>query len=360
MKRILLIFTLVFFVACAQNQVDDSVIDDTPITVNPMVNFKSFILELPEAEQSCFYENFSNEKSAIDFYSETSFPNPEISDCLSQNSNFRIIQGILINSNINLSQEELLCIKSNNKNEKFDYLRESFGTPVFTYSLGTLFCLNETSRNIYDSSKNGNLFEGIIDNKPLASILPKNINALECFATTSGDEDNSFESTKEALGFIYSSGGLFPIQIFSDISNLADCIEIPKELVEIGLNESSAECLSFKLGDIFSDPLNPSLTDLPNIIVELESCYIDAEALLRYFEFDLPESDITMEEQNIPEEALADERFICFSQELDINDVLEFLYTRKLTSKALSSAENCGISKEEIESIDLSELLENN
>lgn len=359
MKRILIIFILVFLISCGQNIEESSLLDETPITVNPMVNFKSFLEELPEAEKNCFYKDFSNEKSALDFYSDTSLPNPEISNCLSQNTNFRIIQGILINRNIDLSQEELSCIKSNNQNEKFDYLTESFGTPVFTYSLGTLFCLNQTSRNIYDLSKNGDLFEGLIENKPLASILPKNINSLECFAGTSDNKNDSFQSTKEALEFIYSSGGLFPIQIFSDISNLAECIEIPKELVEIGLNESSAECLSYKLGDVFSDPLNPSLTDLPNIIIELERCDIDAEELLRYFEFELPGSENILEEQSIPEEALTDERFICFSKELDMNDVLEFLYTRKLTSNALSSAESCGITKEEIESIDLSELLEN-
>lgn len=360
MRTFLLIITIFLLTACSQNQLDDALLDETPITVNPMVNFNSFMDELPESEKICLYENFSDEKAAIDYYSDISLPNNEISDCLSQNTNFRIIQGVFLNKNIDLSQDELSCIKSNNLNEKFDYLGKSFGSPIFTYSLGTLFCLNDISRTNYDDSKNGDLFDGVIENKPLSSILPKNINALECFAGGKSKDNKSLERTKEALGFIYSSGGLFPIQIFSDLSSLAECIEIPKQLLEIGLNETSAECLSSKLGNIFSDPLNPSLNDLPNVIVELDRCNIDAEALLRYFEFDLPESEGIIQEQNIPEEALADERFICFSQKLDISDVLEFLYTRKLTSNAISLANDCGITKEEIESIDLSELLENN
>ena len=360
MHRFFIIFILGLFIACGQNQVDSSLVDETPITINPLVSFESFLNELPEEEKKCFYKDFSNDKVATDFYSETTFPNPEILDCLSSSTNFRIIQGLLINKNIQLSPEELSCIKTNNQNEKFDYLRENFGAPIFTYSLGTLFCLNEQSRNIYDSSKGGDIFEGVIENKPLVSILPKNIDSLECFAGVAGDKNINFDNTKEALNFIYESEGLFPIQIFSDLSNLANCIEIPKELLDLGLNPSSAECLSYKLGDIFSDPLNPSLGDLPNIILELEGCYIDAEALLRYFEFDLPEPEGIIQQVDIPEEAITDERFICFSQKLDISDVLEFLYTRKLTSNALSLAEECGISKDEIESIDLSELLENN
>ena len=43
-----------------------------------------------------------------------------------------------------------------------------------------------------------------------------------------------------------------------------------------------------------------------------------------------------------------------------MNDVLEFLYTGKLSSNALDAAEKCDISKEEIESLDLSEILQNN
>ena len=44
----------------------------------------------------------------------------------------------------------------------------------------------------------------------------------------------------------------------------------------------------------------------------------------------------------------------------DRNDVLEFLYTGQLSSSALDAAEMCDISKEEIESLDLSEILQNN
>ena len=55
-----------------------------------------------------------------------------------------------------------------------------------------------------------------------------------------------------------------------------------------------------------------------------------------------------------------DDRFICLSEKLDMNDVLEFLYTGKLSNNALEVAESCDISKEEIESLDLSEILQNN
>ena len=73
-------------------------------------------------------------------------------------TNFRILQGILINKNIQLSDVEKDCISSKNQEEYFDYLGENFGSPMFTYSLGTLFCLNESSRNIFDTNSGENIF----------------------------------------------------------------------------------------------------------------------------------------------------------------------------------------------------------
>jgi len=355
MNKFLLFIILTLIIGCGQNEPEIQPELITPITVNPLVNFQSFLNELPNEEKKCLISDFTNEEEAKIFVSENSLPNPSIKKCLSSNSNFRIIHGLFINKSIELSSSELQCIKSNSETEKFDYLGKDFAAPMFTYSLGSLFCLNESSRNVYDSSTGDNLFEGIIDNKPLISILPKNIKSLECMS-----EKTDFQSTKESLTFIYTSGGFFPIQIFSDLSNLVECIEIPEELAALGLNDSSSLCLSNKLENIFSDPLNPSLNDIPKIIIELEGCNIDAIALLRYFEFDVPEPVEKIEEVEIPEEALSDERFTCLSEKLDMNDVMEFLYTRKLTEKALISAEKCGITKEEIESIDLSEILENN
>ena len=82
--------------------------------------------------------------------------------------------------------------------------------------------------------------------------------------------------------------------------------------------------------------------------------------MLTYFEFDIPDPDTNNEEIEILEEVSTDDRFICLSEKLDMNDVLEFLYTGQLSSSALDAAEMCDISKEEIESLDLSEILQNN
>ena len=54
MHRFLIIFILGLFIACGQNQVDSSLVDETPITINPLVSFESFLNELPEEEKKMF------------------------------------------------------------------------------------------------------------------------------------------------------------------------------------------------------------------------------------------------------------------------------------------------------------------
>ncbi len=355
MNKILLFLAIILIFSCGQNQLDEEIEMIDPITINPLIDFESFYNQLPAKEKDCLVENFNNSNQLVSFIDEGSLPRSELANCLSMGTNFRILQGILINKSIQLSDSEKDCISSKNDEEYFDYLGEKFGSPMFTYSLGTLFCLNESSRKIFDSNSGENIFDDLIDNKALVSILPNNIDSIECLANKTG-----FNSTKDSLTYIYTSGGLFPLQIFSDISSISECIQIPKELVDLGLNNDSSICLSEKLQNAFSDPLNPSLTDLPQVILELEKCNIDAVALLRYFEFDIPDPEANNEEIEILEEVSTDDRFICLSEKLDMNDVLEFLYTGKLSNNALEVAESCDISKEEIESLDLSEILQNN
>tara|TARA_Y100001970_G_scaffold44984_1_gene56369 strand:+ start:26994 stop:28061 length:1068 start_codon:yes stop_codon:yes gene_type:complete len=355
MNKILLFLAIILIFSCGQNQLDEEIEMIDPITINPLIDFESFYNQLPAKEKDCLVENFDNSNQLVSFIDEGSLPRSELANCLSMGTNFRILQGILINKTIQLSDSEKDCISSKNDEEYFDYLGEKFGSPMFTYSLGTLFCLNESSRKIFDSNSGENIFDDLIDNKALVSILPNNIDSIECLANKTG-----FNSTKDSLTYIYTSGGLFPLQIFSDISSISECIQIPKELVDLGLNNDSSICLSEKLQNAFSDPLNPSLTDLPQVILELEKCNIDAVALLRYFEFDIPDPEANNEEIEILEEVSTDDRFICLSEKLDMNDVLEFLYTGKLSNNALEVAESCDISKEEIESLDLSEILQNN
>ena len=136
---------------------------------------------------------------------------------------------------------------------------------MFTYSLGTLFCLNESSRNIFDTNSGENIFEDLIDNKALVSILPSNIDSIECLANKTG-----FNSTKDSLTYILLVV-CFHFKFFSDLSSITECIEIPQELIDLGLDNNSSICLSEKLQDAFSDPLNPSLKDLPQVILELEN-----------------------------------------------------------------------------------------
>ena len=355
MNKILLFLAIILIFSCGQNQLDEEIEMIDPITINPLIDFESFYNQLPAKEKDCLVENFDNSNQLVSFIDEGSLPRSELANCLSIGTNFRILQGILINKSIQLSDSEKDCINSKNDEEYFDYLGEKFGSPMFTYSLGTLFCLNDSSRNIFDTNSGENIFEDLIDNKALVSILPSNIDSIECLANKTG-----FNSTKDSLTYIYTSGGLFPLQIFSDLSSITECIEIPQELIDLGLDNNSSICLSEKLQDAFSDPLNPSLTDLPQVILELEKCDIDSVALLTYFEFDIPDPDTNNEEIEILEEVSTDDRFICLSEKLDMNDVLEFLYTGQLSSSALDAAEKCDISKEEIESLDLSEILQNN
>ena len=355
MKNFLFLLASIVIVSCGQNQLNQETNLLSPITINPLIDFESFYNELPAEEKDCLAEDFTDSGELVSFIEEGSLPRNELSDCLSLGTNFRILQGILINKNIQLSDEEKNCISSKNQDEYFDYLGENFGSPMFTYSLGTLFCLDQSSRNNFDTNSGENIFDDLIDNKALISILPSNIDSIECLANKTG-----FNSTKDSLTYIYTSGGLFPLQIFSDLSSITECIEIPQELIDLGLDNNSSICLSEKLQDAFSDPLNPSLTDLPQVILELEKCDIDSVALLTYFEFDIPDPDTNNEEIEILEEVSTDDRFICLSEKLDMNDVLEFLYTGKLSSSALDAAEKCDISKEEIESLDLSEFLQNN
>ena len=255
---------------------------------------------------------------------------------------------------------------------------ETFGAPMFTYTLGSLFCLESSTREQYESKKI-HLFEGFIESKPLLSILPNNINTLECISNTS-----SFDLTKDSLEYIYSSGGFFPIQILSQLPTLIDCIEIPEELSSTGLNKTSSQCLSDKLSIVFSDPTNPEIDifQIPAIILDIENCDVDAISLLRYFEINIPEiveeeeveeekSEEEKEEQaeeekkeievpkEIEEQVLSDDRFLCLTEKLELKDILEFLYTGILSEKIIKSATDCDITKEEIENIDLSEILGN-
>ena len=218
------------------------------------------------------------------------------------------------------------------------------------------------------------LFEGFIESKPLLSILPNNINTLECISNTS-----SFDLTKDSLEYIYSSGGFFPIQILSQLPTLIDCIEIPEELSSTGLNKTSSQCLSDKLSIVFADPTNPEIDifQIPAIILDIENCGVDAISLLRYFEINIPEiveeeeevvEEVKKEEKKekevskeipkeIEEQVLSDDRFLCLTEKLELTDILEFLYTGILSEKIIKSATECDISKEEIENIDLSEIL---
>ena len=76
----------------------------------------------------------------VNFVSSDSLPNEEMSGCLSKNTNFRIIQGLLLSNKVVLSIEEKQCIEEKISSSEFDYLGDSFGKPIFTYSLSSLFC----------------------------------------------------------------------------------------------------------------------------------------------------------------------------------------------------------------------------
>ena len=113
-----------------------------------------------------------------------------------------------------------------------------------------------------------------------------------------------------------------------------------------------------KLASNFSGIGENFLLEIPQIIQDVESCSINSEELLSYFEIEIPSSNDDLE---IPEElqdrVLGDDRFICLSEKLELSDVLEFLYTGTLSDSVINSANECDISKEEIEDLDISELL---
>ena len=161
-----------------------------------------------------------------------------------------------------------------------------------------------------------------------------------------------------SLDSIYINSGAFPIQILSLLPYLVECSELPSELSTAGLDINSSKCLSDKLASNFSGIGENFLLEIPQIIQDVESCSINSEELLSYFEIEIPSSNDDLE---IPEElqdrVLGDDRFICLSEKLELSDVLEFLYTGTLSDSVINSANECDISKEEIEDLDISELL---
>ena len=232
--------------------------------------------------------------------------------------------------------------------ENFDYLGYKFGKPVFTYSISSLFCLSSASRQNFSLN-----FQSFIESEPILRVLPDNLDSLECIARKT---DN--ETIMNSLDSIYINSGAFPIQILSLLPYLVECSELPSELSTAGLDINSSKCLSDKLATNFSGIGENFLLEIPQIIQDVESCNINSEKLLSYFEIEIPSSN---DDLDIPEElqnqVLGDDRFICLSEKLELSDVLEFLYTGTLSDSVLNSANECDISKEEIEDLDISELL---
>ena len=183
--------------------------------------------------------------------------------------------------------------------------------------------------------------------------MPDNLDSLECIAIKT---DN--ETIMNSLDSIYINSGAFPIQILSLLPYLVECSELPSELSTAGLDINSSKCLSDKLATNFSGIGENFLLEIPQIIQDVESCNINSEKLLSYFEIEIPSSN---DDLDIPEElqnqVLGDDRFICLSEKLELSDVLEFLYTGTLSDSVINSANECDISKEEIEDLDISELL---
>jgi len=342
------LFFLIFIISCSQSDNVEVLEKVSPISINPLVNFTSFYNELEPSEQDCLILEFSGKNEIINFVSDNSIPSQKLSGCLGQNTNYRILQGLFILRNIDLNSEEKTCLSENSFNEKFDYLGETFGSPIFTYSLGSLFCLNQISRDKYQLN-----LENFIDNKSIVNVLPNDINSLECISLKTSNQ-----ISMEALHSIYINAGIFPVQIISLLPHLIDCSNLPEELLDSGIDDESSICLSEKLAINFSSLGDNFLLEIPKIILDIESCKIDSEKLLTYFGIDLPSSDDELEIPDIIQnESITDERFICLSSELELSDVLEFLYTGVLSDKAMNAANNCGISKEEIEKIDLSEII---
>ena len=144
----LILFFLISIMSCTQND-NDSILKTLPISINPLVNFNSFYNELEPFEQNCLLSEFSGKDKMTIYISESSIPSQKLSGCLGENTNHRILQGLFILRNIELDSQEIACLTENSFNEKFDYLGETFGSPLFTYSLGSLFCLNQSNRDKY-------------------------------------------------------------------------------------------------------------------------------------------------------------------------------------------------------------------
>ena len=131
MNKFLFFLTTILIVSCGQNQLNEQTNLISPITINPLIDFESFYNELPSNEKDCLVDDFNDSGELISFIDEESLPRNELSNCLSLETNFRILQGILINKNIQLSDVEKDCISSKNQEEYFDYLGENFGSPMF-------------------------------------------------------------------------------------------------------------------------------------------------------------------------------------------------------------------------------------
>jgi len=343
----LVLFFLISIISCSQSD-SGGVLKSSPISINPLVNFNSFYNELESSEQDCLLSEFSAKDKMNIYVSDNSIPSQKLSGCLGENTNYRILQGLFLVRNIELDSQERECLTENSLNEKFDYLGETFGAPLFTYSLGSLFCLNQLSREKYKLN-----LENFIDNEPIVKVLPNDINSLECIAIKTSNQ-----TSMEALNSIYLNSGIFPVQIISLLPNLIDCTTLPNELLDSGIDEKSSICLSEKLALNFSSLGDNFLLEIPKLLLDIESCDIDSEKLLTYFGIDLPSSNEDLEISEIIEnDSIADERFICLSSELELSDILEFLYTGVLSDNALEVANGCGISKDEIENLDLSEII---
>ena len=166
------------------------------------------------------------------------------------------------------------------------------------------------------------------------------------------------ETIMNSLDSIYINSGAFPIQILSLLPYLVECSELPSELSTAGLDINSSKCLSDKLASNFSGIGENFLLEIPQIIQDVESCSINSEELLSYFEIEIPSSNDDLEiPEELQDQVLGDDRFICLSEKLELSDVLEFLYTGTLSDSVINSANECDISKEEIEDLDISELL---
>ena len=350
MKKFFLFLILVIsiFISCDQNSDLNDFDLTSPLTINPLLNFSLFYNELSQSEKDCLSSKFNNKDEMVNFVSSDSLPNEEMSGCLSKNTNFRIIQGLLLSNNVVLSIEEKQCIEEKISSSEFDYLGKSFGKPIFTYSLSSLFCLGSLSRENFSLN-----FESFIDNEPILNVLPNDLDSLECIALKT---DNNI--IMDSLDSIYLNSGSFPVQILSLMPYLVECTDIPQELSSSGLDKNSSICLSDKLAINFSGLGDNFLLEIPQIINDIEECGINSEKLLAYFELDFidPEQSLDIP-QELQDQVLGDERFSCLSETLELSDVLEFLLTGILSEKIINSASQCGISEEEIQELDISELI---